>query len=336
VVLSLVEYEFALRFGTNLLMKISVVHTVAWQEDHFIRLRHLGEFAYHPGYPAAPAELIERIGEAEIVIGADVCFSADVVNQCPNLAMISLWSTGYDNVDLTATRKRKIVVSNVPAYASYSVAEHTWGMALHLAKKLSVADRLVRSQHYDWTEIKGQELYQKTVGIIGLGSIGTHSAAIAKGFGCEVVACTKHPHKVSTNNTRVEFVSLTELLSVSDVILLHVPLNPETWHLIDSRAFARMQKQPILVNTSRGEIVQMAAVLPALQSGAIRAFGSDVMWTEPPEWSDPYLQQLLQMDQVVFSPHCAAHTAEAFKRLTDTCLNNVQAFLQRQPVNTVS
>lgn len=317
-------------------MKISVVHTVAWQEDHFTWLKGLGEFVYHPGYPAAPAELIERVGDAEIVIGADVRFSADVVNNCPNLAMISLWSTGYDNVDLTATRKRKIVVSNVPAYAAYSVAEHTWGMVLHLTKKLSVADRHVRSQHYDWSEINGQELYQKTVGIIGLGSIGKHSAAIAKGFGCEVVACMKYPHKDSSSNSGVEFVSLPELLSVSDIILLHVPLNPETWHLIDSKAFALMQQQPVLVNTSRGEIIQMEAVLLALQSGVLRGFGSDVMWTEPPEWSDPYLQQLLQMDQVVFSPHCAAHTLEAFKRLTDTCLNNVQAFLQRQPVNTVS
>jgi lactate dehydrogenase-like 2-hydroxyacid dehydrogenase len=336
VALSLGEYEFTLYFGNNLSMKISVVHTVAWQEEHFTWLKSLGEFVYHSGYPATPAELIERIGDAEIVIGADVRFSADVVNNCPNLAMISLWSTGYDNVDLTVTRKREIVVSIVPAYAAYSVAEHTWGMVLHLAKKLSFADRHIRSQHYDWSEIKGQELFQKTVGIIGLGSIGTHSAAIAKGFSCEVVACTKHPDRVSASNSEVQFVSLPKLLSVSDIILLHVPLNPETWHLIDSKAFALMQKQPILINTSRGEIIQMEAVLLALQSGVIRGFGSDVMWTEPPEWSDPYLQQLLQLDQVVFSPHCAAHTTEAFKRLTDTCLNNVQAFLQRQPVNTVS
>jgi len=91
-------------------MKISVVHTVAWQEDQFAWIKGLGEFVYHPGYPAAPAELIERIGDAEIVIGADVTFSADVVNHCPNLAMISLWSTGYDNIDLTATRKRSCMI----------------------------------------------------------------------------------------------------------------------------------------------------------------------------------------------------------------------------------
>jgi len=317
-------------------MKISVVNTVEWQEEHFTWLKSLGEFVYHPGYPATPAELIDRVGDAEIVIGADVRFTAEVVNHCPNLAMISLWSTGYDNVDLTATRKREVVVSNVPDYAAYSVAEHTWGMVLHLAKKLSAADRHVRSQNYDWSEVKGDELYQKTVGIVGLGSIGMHSAAIAKGFGCEVVACTKHPDRVSNSNSEVKIVPLPELLSVSDIILLHVPFTPETRHLIDSDAFALMQKQPILVNTSRGEIIQMEAVLLALQSGVLRGFGSDVMWTEPPEWSDKHLQQLLHMDQVVFSPHCAAHTSEAFKRLTDTCLHNVQAFLQRQPVNTVS
>ena len=316
-------------------MKISVVNTVEWPEDTFTWLRSQAELVYHPGYPATPAELVERVGDAEIVIGADVKFTAEVLEKCSKLSMISLWSTGYDNVDLSAARKRKIVVTNVPTYAVHSVAEHAWGMILQLAKKISTADRYVRSQQYDWSEIKGQELYQKTVGIIGLGSIGNQSAAIARGFGCEVVVCTKHPDSLSPCNADIQFVSLNQLLSLSDIILLHTPLNTETWHLLDGNAFALMQKRPIIINTSRGEIIQMEAVLRALQTGLISGLGLDVMWTEPPEWSNPQLQQLLQMDQVVFSPHCAAHTSEAFQRLTEICLNNVQAFLQKQPVNTV-
>lgn len=317
-------------------MKISVVHTVTWDAGHFSRLESLGIVAYHPGYPATPAELAARMGEAEIVVGAEVPFSAEVLARCPNLAMLSLWSTGYDCVDLAAARQRRIVVSNVPGYATHSVAEHSWAMALHLAKKLSAADRHVREQKYDWSAIEGVELYGKTVGIIGLGAIGCRSAGIAQGFGCEVVAWTRHPDRPRAVPAGSRFVALPELLAVSELIFVHVPLNPATRHLLDSRAFAVMQARPIVINTARGEIIDLEAAVEALENGVIRGLGLDVMWTEPPDWSNVALQKLLHMEPVVLSPHCGSHTPEAFSRLADVCIANVEAFLAGRPANVVS
>ena len=316
-------------------MKISVVHTVTWEADHFRRLESLGTVVYYPGYPATPAELAVRMGEAEIVVGAEVPFTAAVLARCPNLAMLSLWSTGYDCVDLAAARQQKIVVSNVPSYASHSVAEHSWAMALHLAKKLAEADRHVRAQNYDWSAIQGLELFGKTVGIIGLGAIGARSAAIAQGFGCQVLVCTRHPGRVRPGLEDIQFVALGELLTLSDLIFLHVPLNSETRGLLDRQAFAAMHARPIVVNTARGEVMELEAALEALRSGVIRGLGLDVLWSEPPDWSSSALHELLQMDRVVFSPHCGSHTPEAFRRLTDTCVDNVAAFLAGQPMNIV-
>ena len=290
---------------------------------------------YHPGYPSNPAELADRIGEAEIAIGAEVKFTAEVMARCPNLALISLWGTGYDNVDLSAARQCKITVSHVPAYSAFSVAEHSWAMALYLAKRLPEADRHVRAGQFDWAAIEGREIHGKTVGIIGLGAIGARSAAIAQGFGCQVVAYTRHPDSRRASSPGVQFMALPDLLAVSDLIFLHVPLNAETRHLIGRRAFACMRARPIVVNTARGEVIELEAALEALQNGVIGGLGLDVLWSESPDWSDPALQRLLQMEQVVFSPHCGSHTPEAFRRLTDTCLDNVEAFLNGRAVNVV-
>jgi phosphoglycerate dehydrogenase-like enzyme len=208
-------------------------------------------------------------------------------------------------------------------------------MALHLAKKLAEADAHVRGRQFDWSAIQGIELYGKTVGIVGTGAIGAQSAAIAHGFGCWVVAYTKHPSAARAEKLGVTYVSLAELLARSDIILLHAPLTGETMRMINAEALAQMEKRPILVNTARGALVDMEAALHALEMGQIRGLGLDVMEKEPPDWDDPRVQRLLAAERVVFSPHCASHTREAFERLTRICLDNVEAFLRGQPTNVV-
>jgi D-3-phosphoglycerate dehydrogenase len=296
----------------------------------------MGDVSYFAEYPATEAELIARIGEADIIVGADVEFSAEAIRSDPNLKMISIWGTGYDNVDLEAARLRNVVVSNVPGYSAYSVAEQTWAMVLHLAKKLTEADAHVRAKQFDWSAVRGLELYGKTVGIIGTGAIGAHSAAIARGFGCQVLAYTKHPSPARAKTLGVTYASLAELLAKSDVILLHAPLTDETRDMINAEAFSQMAKKPILVNTARGGIIEIDAVVNALDEGQIRGFGLDVMWEEPPDWDSPAIQNLLAADQVIFAPHCGAHTRESFQRLTNICLDNVEAFLMGEPTHVVT
>lgn len=318
------------------MLKISVPHTVVWDDSDWARLRKMGDVSYFSEYPATEAELIARIGEADIIVGADVEFSSEVIKSNPNLRMISIWSTGYDNVDLDAARQRDIVVSNVPGYSAYSVAEQAWAMVLHLAKKLAKTDAHVRAKQFDWSAIRGLELYDKTVGIIGTGAIGTHSAAIARGFGCQVLAHTKHPSPARAEKLGVTYVSLAELLAKSDIILLHAPLTDETKNMINAEAFSQMANKPILVNTARGGLIEMDAVVNALEAGQIRGLGLDVMWEEPPDWASPAIQKLLAADQVIFAPHCGAHTRESFQRLTSICLNNVEAFLKGEPTHVVT
>jgi phosphoglycerate dehydrogenase-like enzyme len=316
-------------------LKISVPHTVTWEDSDWARLRTMGDVVHWPGYPSSEADLIARIGRADIIVGADVEFSAEVIYSNPNLKMISIWSTGYNNVDLEVARQRRIVVSNVPGYSAYSVAEHTWAMVLYLAKRLAAADAHVRHRQFDWSAIRGLELFGKIVGIIGTGAIGTRSAAIARGFGCRVLACTKHPSPLRAEQLGLTYVSLRDLLAKSDIILLHAPLTSETRHMINGKAFRQMTRKPILVNTARGAIIEMAALIRALDEGHISGLGLDVMWDEPPDWEAPAVQRLLRAENVVLSPHCGSHTREAFQRLTKVCLDNIEAFLNGTPTNVV-
>jgi phosphoglycerate dehydrogenase-like enzyme len=316
--------------------KISVVHTVAWEDAAWSRLQSIGPFSYYPDYPKDEDELIERMGGAEIVIGADVLIPRRVIFNSPNLKMISVWSTGVDNVDLAAARELGVVVSNVPGYSAYSVAEYAWAMALFLTKRLAEADAHVRSGKYDWSAIRSAEIYGKTAGIIGAGAIGSHCARIANGMGCKVIAATQRPDSARAEALGVEFVPLDELLRQSDLIFINAALTPETRHLIDARAFQCMHRQPILINTARGGIVEVEAMLDALEQGRVSGLGLDVLWKEPPDWASPAFKRLLAAERVILSPHCSSHTREAFSRLTDVCLDNIEAFLNGIPANVVS
>ena len=318
------------------MVKISVPHTVVWEDADWARLRNMGDVSYHSEYPATEAELIARIGEADIIVGADAEFTAKVIGSNPRLRMISIWGTGYDNVDMEAAWQKDVVVSNVPGYSAYSVAEQTWAMVLHLAKKLTEADAHVRAKQFDWSAVRGLELYGKTVGIIGTGAIGAHSVVIARGFGCHVLAYTKHPSPTRAEQLDVIYVSLADLLARSDIILLHEPLTEKTKHMIDAEAFNQMTKKPILVNTARGAVIEMNALVEAVEEGKIRGLGLEVMWEEPPNWESPAMQRLLAAENTVFAPHCGAHTREAFQRLTGICLDNVEAFLDGEPTNVIT
>jgi phosphoglycerate dehydrogenase-like enzyme len=315
---------------------IRVVHKVAWDDLAWERLKSIGPYAYFPDYPESDEDLLRRIGDGDIVIGADVVFSSRILHESRNLKMISVWSTGVDNVDLAAARECGILVSNVPGYSAYSVAEHAWAMALSLVKRLPEADAHVRSGSFDWSAIRGIEVYGKTAGIVGSGAIGSHCARIAQGLGCRVIATTKHPGRERAGALGVEFVSLDELLQHSDLIFISTSLNAETRNLIDAGAFGKMARRPVLINTARGGIVEADAMLDALESGRISGLGLDVLWKEPPDWNSPAFQRLLAAEGVILSPHCASHTGEAFARLTDVCLDNIEAYLNGSPTNVVS
>ena len=209
-------------------------------------------------------------------------------------------------------------------------------MVLHLAKRLGQADAHVRRREFDWSAIEGLQIHGLTAGIIGTGHIGARSTAIAAGLGCRVLAFTQHPSPERAQALGVTFVELPERLAQSDIILVHAALSASTHGLLDHAAFQAMARRPILVNVARGEIVEMDALLEALESGQVRGAGLDVFWDEPPDWSSRGMRRLLAADNVLLSPHCGMNTDAAFRALTKICFDNIEAFLSGHPVNVVS
>ncbi|OGV59457.1 MAG: hypothetical protein A2X45_24080 [Lentisphaerae bacterium GWF2_50_93] len=316
--------------------KIAVVHKVALTQDERGRLEALGDVRYSPGMPSGEDDLLARIGDAQIVVSASIVpFTGRIIEGSPTLKLLSIMSTGYNNVDLSAAQRCGLTVTNVPGYSAYSVAEHAWAMVMHLAKRLGQADAHVRRREFDWSAIEGLQIHGLTAGIIGTGSIGARSAAIANGLGCRVLAFTQHPSPERALALGVTFVKLTELLTQSDIILIHAALDSGTRNLLNCAAFQAMSRRPILVNVARGEIIEMDALLDALESGQIRGLGLDVLWKEPPDWNSAGMQRLLAAENVLLSPHCGMHTDAAFRTLSKLCIDNIEAFLDGCPANLV-
>jgi len=317
--------------------RIAVVHKVTWTREEWLRLEALGDVRYSASLPSGEEELLARIDDAQIVVAATIVpFTGRVIEGSPALRLLAILSTGYNNVDLSAARRCGVTVTNVPGYSAHSVAEHAWAMALHLAKRLGQADAHVRRHEFDWSAIEGLQIHGLTAGIIGTGNIGARSAAIAAGLGCRVLAFTQHPSPERALALGVTFVELPELLAQSDIVLVHAALDAGTRGLLSRAAFQAMARRPILVNVARGEIVEMDALLEALESGQVRGVGLDVLWDEPPDWSSAGMRRLLAAENLVLSPHCGMHTDAAFRCLTRLCLDNIEAFLSGHPANVVS
>ncbi len=313
-------------------MKIVVTDAIFLEQDHIDRLNNLGTVQIHNDLPRSEKELISRLKDAEIAIAGWSIVTPEVINQLTQLKMISIWATGYDSVDIGAAKNRGITVTNVPGYASEAVAEHVFALFLSFTRKIPAADRYVKMGNFDWKEFRGFELAGKTIGIIGMGSIGIRVAEIARCFGLNVISFTAHPYKEKARKFEVRFLPLDDVLSQSDFLTIHVPLTAETEKMISYHEFGKMKKNAIIINTSRGKVIDEAALIEALKSGKITGACLDVLAKEPPVKDHP----LLNFDNVILTPHIAFHTTEALGRCTDICIDNVEAFINGAPQNVVN
>lgn len=293
---------------------------------------------------AADAEILSvfiysKIGEKELA-------------SLPNVKLIATRSTGYDHVDVKACASRGIVVCNVPAYGSETVAEHTMALILALAKKLVPSIEKTRRGDFTLDGLRTFDLEKKVLGIVGLGKIGAHTAKMARSFGMKVVAYSPHTKEDEAKKLRCKLVSLDELLAKSDVISLHAPLTPETKHMINAETIAKMKQGVILVNTARGGLVDAKALVAALDSGKIAAAGLDVLEEEcnireerqilSPQFAGECdlktvlaAHMLLNKQNVIVTPHNAFNSTEALQRILDTTVENIKAFEKGQPQNVV-
>jgi D-lactate dehydrogenase len=276
----------------------------------------------------------------------------DVLEKLPALRLIATRSTGYDHIDTAYCATHGITVSNVPTYGENTVAEHVFALLLAISHRLREAMERARSGHFTPEGLEGFDLQGKTIGVVGTGNIGIHVIRIARGFGMKVLAFDVKPQPRLATEYGFTYATMDELLAGSDVVTLHVPALPQTEHLMDERAIARMKNGAILINTARGSIVDARALIEALRSGKLSAAGLDVLPDEPLIREEAELissifakQQdirelvadhiLLTMPNVIVTPHSAFNTREAIQRIVITSVSNIISFLEGAPNNVV-
>jgi glycerate dehydrogenase len=284
-----------------------------------------------------PEETLARAAKAEIVITNKVVLSAEHLAHLPLLRYIGILATGTNVVDLPAAQARGIVVTNVPAYGTHSVAQTTLALLLELTQCVGHHSDTARTGKWsacaDWCYWVAPliELHGLTLGIVGFGRIGQAFAALGVALGMEILAYHPRP-KAGNFSVPVQFVGLETLFRQSDVVSLHCPLTPENRHLVNAERLAWMKPTALLLNTSRGLLVDEAALAAALNTGRLAGAGLDVLSTEPPPLTNP----LLSAKNCVITPHLAWATRASRQRLMKIAAENVRAFLAGQPQNVVS
>lgn len=281
-------------------------------------------------------DVVERSRDSEILLTNKVVISRDVIDALPDLKYVGVLATGYNVVDICAARERGIVVTNVPAYSTDSVVQMTMAHLLNITNR--VGHYAVQNRNGRWSagldfcywDAPLQEIAGKTIGIVGLGNIGMKVAAVARCLGMDVFAFTSRQSAALPEG--IQKTTLDGLLGISDVLTLHCPLTSDTRGMINSDSINRMKHGAILINTSRGPLVDEAAVAEALRSGQLGGYGADVMCEEPPCSDSP----LFSAPNAFITPHIAWATQEARRRLLDTAVANVRAFVDGKPVNVIN
>lgn len=285
-------------------------------------------------YPRTrPEDTVARCAEAEAVLTNKVVLSADVIDALPRLRYIGVLATGYNVVDLDAARRRGIVVTNIPAYSTASVAQLVFAHLLNITNSVAhYADarhRWPSSPDFLWMDTSLSELADKTFCVYGFGNIGSQVARIAQAFGMKVIAVTSRmPDSLPTGVERVDWHTA---LSQADVLSLHCPLTSTTRAMINKDTLSLMRPTAILINTGRGPLVDELAVADALAANRLAAYCADVLSTEPPAADNP----LLTSPRCYLTPHIAWATHEARQRLIAIAVNNLRAFVEGKPVNVV-
>ena len=299
-------------------------------------LDRFGEVEYYPNTVAE--NTAERVKDADIVIANKAPMNESTLKDAPDVKLICLFATGFDNVDLDYCKSRSIKVANVVNYSTAAVVQHTLMLALALEEKLAFYDDYVKSDTYANQDRFSNfdrpfgEFEGKTWGIVGMGNIGRRVARVAQALGCKVIFYSASGNSTCTEYERVE---LDTLLAQSDILSLHCPLSDRTRGLINKEAFARMKKSAILVNVARGPVVDTQALYEALTEGQIAAAGLDVLEKEPISKDNP-LGNIKDSTKLIITPHMAWASTEARERLVSEVSKNIEAFLGGEDRNIVN
>jgi glycerate dehydrogenase len=301
------------------------------------RLRHPAFAHTWQEYPVTQTgEILERLRAATIAITNKVPLRAAILQSLPQLKLIAVAATGYDVVDIDYCRAHGIAVANIRNYAVHTVPEHAFALISALRRNLFAyrqdveRGRWQQSEQFCFFDHPIRDLYGTTLGIIGEGVLGQGTARIAHGFGMKVLFADHPPPKAEG----VAFTPFDEVLSLSDVISLHVPLTDATRNLIGMEQLRRMKRTAILINTARGGLVDEGALVQALNEGLIAGAGFDVLTNEPPREGNPLLE--LRSPNFILTPHVAWASDEAMQFLADQLIDNIEGFVAGRPQNLVT
>ena len=295
-----------------------------------------GEVTCYPNTVAANTS--ERVKDADIILANKAPLNESTLKDAPNVKLICLLATGFDNVDLAYCKSRSIKVTNVVNYCTSTVAQHTLLLALALSEKIAFYDDYVKSGAYSAQDRFSNfdrtfyDLEGKTWGIIGMGTIGRRVAGLAQAFGCRVIFYSASGKSTCTDYERVEFDTL---LQESDILSLHCPLSDRTRGLINKDALSKMKETAILVNVARGPVVDTQALYDALVADQIAGAGLDVLEQEPMAGDNP-LAQIKDSTKLIITPHMAWASLESRTRLVDEVVKNIEAFLAGENRNVVN
>lgn len=302
---------------------------LSWED-----IKSLGECTIYDR--TAPEEKLERVKDAEIILTNKVPFNASDFDQLPSLKYIGVLATGYNIIDTEAAKAHGVVVTNIPAYSTNSVAQMVFAHLLNITNSVqhytdeARAGIWSKNPDFSYQNTLLVELHRKKIGIVGLGNIGKAVARIAIGFGMEVFAYTTKSHFQLP--PEIHKMDLDDLFRECDIVTLHCPLTPKTKNLVNAERLKTMKPTAILINTSRGPVVNEQDLADALNNGTIYAAGVDVLSEEPAATNNP----LLTARNCFITPHIAWATKEARIRLMEITIENIKAFLDGQPVNVVN
>lgn len=297
-------------------------------------MQALGELTVYDR--TAPAELLERSAGAEVLVTNKTVITAEDMAALPDLKYIGVLATGYNIIDVKAAKERGIVVTNIPAYSTDSVAQMVFAQILNITQR--VGHYAYANRHGRWAnnpdfcywDTNLTELHGKKMGIIGLGNTGKATARIAAAFGMQVCAYTSKP--LSELPEGIRKMELDEIFRECDIVSLHCPLTPDTKELVNAKRLAAMKPTAILINTGRGPLVNEQDLVDALNRGVIAAAGLDVLSSEPPLYTNP----LLTAKNCFITPHIAWATKEARVRLMDIAVENLKGYVKGEIVNNVA
>ena len=332
-------------------MKFGILEAELW-ERRYLEKKLAGNELVFEKEPLT-VDNVEKFQDCEAV-SIFICstINKDVLDKMPQLKFVTTRSTGFDHIDLNVCKEKGVIACNVPHYGTHTVAEHAFALILGLSRKLYTSVDRTRRGDFDHHELTGFDLYDKTIGIIGMGDIGLSVINIAKGFGMHVVVYSRHPSEEEAKKLGITFMDFKEVLKVSDVVTLHVPYTKETHHLINKRTIKKFKKGSLLINTARGGLIQTEALLYGLEKGILGGAGIDVLEGENAiqeerqildnhsldnaSFKTLYFDHVLMgRENVIITPHNAFNSREALHLILDVTAENLLAFQQEKPQNTL-